>query len=228
MSAHENYEQLKEEVYNLAQIHGRDPHEIKIVVITKNQMWTQIMPVYQAGSRDFGENRLQEALPKMEAAPKDCCWHFVGSLQRNKVKKVLGRFVMIHSVDSIDLAKKISECSTLINEKTPILLQINTSGEVSKHGMSPEACFRNFAELMSLPGLDIQGMMTLAPLVEDEGLIHYTFESLRLLRDRVVDEYRPSKGLPHLSMGMSHDYKMAIAEGATLLRIGTKIWSNQQ
>lgn len=132
---------------------------------------------------------------------------------------------MIHSVDSFELAKKISEVSAEQNSRTTILLQSNTSGEASKHGLTPEECFRNFGAIMSLPGLDIQGLMTMAPFVEDEGVIRLTFERLRILRDRIVAEYQPPHGLPHLSMGMSHDFKLAIAEGATILRIGTKVWS---
>lgn len=224
MSVVDHYHRLKEEIAQTALTCGRNPEDIQLVAISKGQPWENIAPIYGEGCRNFGENRIQEALPKIEISPQDCRWHFVGTLQKNKVKKVIGHFVMIHSVDSLELAQKISEVSRQQNGKTAILLQANTSGEASKHGMTPEACFRDFGMILSLPGIDVQGMMTMAPLVEDEGMIHYTFESLRILRDRIVAEYQPSNGLPHLSMGMSHDFRQAIQEGATILRIGTKIW----
>lgn len=225
MSAVDNYKRLQEEIVQVALACGRKPEEIKLVAISKGQPWENIAPIYALGCRDLGENKLQEALPKLEASPADCFWHFVGTLQKNKVRKAVDHFVMIHSVDSLELAKKISDVSLNANCKTIILLQVNTSGEVTKHGMTPEACFRDFGAILSLPGLDVRGMMTMAPLVEDEGMIHYSFESLRILRDRIVAEYQPANGLPELSMGMSHDFKQAIEEGSTILRIGTKIWN---
>ena len=224
MSVVDNYRRLNEEIAQTTLACGRKIEEIKLVAISKGHSLVSIIPVYNQGCRDFGENRLQEVLPKIQCAPMDSRWHFVGTLQKNKVKKAIGQFAMIHSVDSLDLAKKISEASVEQKVVTAILLQANTSGEQSKHGMTPEACFRDFGVLMSLPGLDVQGMMTLAPFVEDVGIISYTFEGLRLLRDRIVAEYHPDNGLQELSMGMSHDFKLAIAEGATILRIGTRIW----
>ncbi len=226
MSFVDNYKRLNEEIVETALACNRKPEEIRLVAVSKGISWPDIASIYHEGCRDFGENRLQEALPKIEEAPRDCRWHFVGSLQKNKVKKALGHFVLIHSVDSLELAKKISELSVENSYRTAILLQVNTSGEKSKHGMTPPDCFWDFRTLVALPNLEIQGLMTMAPFVEDEDVIRYTFESLRLLRDQLIAEYRPANGLPHLSMGMSHDFKWAIAEGATILRIGARIWKN--
>lgn len=223
-SAIDNYRRLQEEIAETAISCGRKPEEIQLVAITKNQPWEVIEPIYHEGCRNFGENRLQEALPKIDQAPADCHWHFVGSLQRNKVRKVLSYFTTIHSVDSLELAQKISECAVERNRQINIFLQVNTSGETSKHGMSPEECFRICEKILSLPNLNIRGMMTMAPLVEDEGMIRYTFASLRMLRNKLIEEYRPVNGFKDLSMGMSHDFKEAIREGATVLRIGSRIW----
>ncbi len=220
----ENYKRWKEEIAHTARACGRNPEEITLVAISKGQNWNDVEPIYQEGCRNFGENRLQEALTKIQAAPQDCRWHFVGTLQKNKVRKAIGHFTLIHSVDSLELAKKISEVSLEQQIKTCILLQVNTSGEKSKQGMSSEECFMYFDQITSLPGIDVQGLMTMAPYVEDEKIIRQTFSSLRILKDRLVAEYQLIKGLPHLSMGMSHDFKLAIAEGATLLRIGSRIW----
>jgi PLP dependent protein len=224
MSSTNNYLRLLDDISDTAIACGRKPEDIKLVVVSKGQSWEQVIPIYRKGCRDFGENKLQEALPKLEVAPQDCRWHFIGTLQKNKVKKALGHFALIHSVDSLDIARKISEASHERQLKTPILMQVNTSGEISKHGMTPEECLRNFGEISSLPHLEVQGLMTMAPLVEDEALIRATFGKLRILKDRLLVEHRPLKGLPHLSMGMSHDFKLAIAEGATILRIGTRIF----
>lgn len=224
MSIVDNYRRLKEEIVNTAIKCRRNPEEIQLIVVTKNQSWETVLPIYHEGCREFGESRLQEALPKINLSPRDCHWHFIGSLQKNKVRKVLDHFEIIHSVDSLELAHKISEVSQEKNKKTSIFLQVNTSGESSKHGMSPTECLKHFEELNALVGLDIQGLMTIAPFIDEEVVVYQSFENLRLLRDKLVTEYHPRNRLPHLSMGMSHDFKIAIAEGATMLRIGTKIW----
>ena len=221
----ENLRRLKEEIADTARACGRKPNDIKLLVISKGVSWEMIALAYNEGYRDFGENRLQEALLKIDRAPNDCRWHFVGTLQKNKVKKVVAHFEMIHSVDSLDLAHAISEASLEKKMKMSILLQVNTSGEKSKHGMSPDDCFRNFESIMSMPGLNVQGLMTMAPLLDDENAIRSTFENLRILRDQIVTAFLPPQSLPLLSMGMSHDFKIAISEGSTMLRIGTKIWS---
>lgn len=186
---------------------------IKLVVASKNQPLSKILEVYKSGCRDFGENRIQEVLKKIHDGPPDINWHFIGTLQKNKVHQAIGKFALIHSVDSFELAKKISEA----NQTTPILLQVNTSGESSKHGLSIEAWRPHLEALFSLPHLQIQGLMTMAPHTDDKTLIRQTFRSLR----RFGEELH----LPHLSMGMSHDYEIALEEGATILRIGSAIFT---
>jgi pyridoxal phosphate enzyme (YggS family) len=183
--------------------------QARLVAVTKGHSWDECQPLYREGIRDFGENRLQEALPKMEEAPVDARWHFIGTLQKNKVNKVAGRFALIHSVDSFELAEKISKTAP-----QDILLQVNIR---HRHGFTPDELRKSFEALRALPNLSIQGLMTMAPDTEDTAIIRDTFRTLRKLRDEL--------GLKELSMGMSHDWQIALEEGATLLRIGTLLFN---
>lgn len=214
-----------EEIKQTALQYSRQSNEITLVVVTKSVNWQCIQPIYDLGQRNFGENRLQEAIEKKVLAPQDCCWHFIGTLQKNKVRKVIENFTLIHSVDSFELARKISECSKDLNITTHILLQSNTSGEVSKHGYTPQQWKECLEELLILPHLSIDGLMTMAPHTEDVTIIKKCFTSLRILRDELNSLAKGKISLTHLSMGMSHDFKIAIAEGATFVRIGSAIFS---
>lgn len=219
----ENYHKILQFINDTAHKCGRDPKEITLVTVTKGHSWLEALPLFNAGVRDFGESRLQEALPKMAESPIDTRWHLIGTLQANKVRKAINKFVMIHSVDTPDLAKKISQHSLEAGIVTSILLQVNTSGEPTKHGLDVESWRAAFQTVQNLPGISLGGFMTMAPLIEDEKVIRTCFARLRHFRDELVRESKVP--LPHLSMGMSHDYRLAIAEGATLLRIGTAIFS---
>lgn len=182
-----------------------------LVAVSKNQPPEKILEVYNAGCRDFGENRVQEALLKMEEMPKDIRWHLIGTLQKNKVKKIAGKFELIHSVDSIELAKEIEKYCP----GQHVLLQVNTSGEESKQGFSVEELMAAW-QLLSGLTIKIDGLMTMAPLTEDLRVIEDCFGELQRLGREL--------GLPQLSMGMSHDYKIAIAKGATMVRIGSALF----
>lgn len=208
-----NFKQISFHVAELAKQCGRDPAEIGIVAVTKGRTLEEVKKLYSEGFRLFGESRLQEALPKMDAAPEGIEWHLIGTLQKNKVKKALPHFRLIHSVDTVELAEKISEESRELGLETHILLQVNTSNEATKHGLSVEEWRKSFDALSALPALSIDGLMTIGPRTADEGAILRSFATLR----RFKEELR----LTHLSMGMSNDYPLAIREGATLLRIGT-------
>jgi len=219
-----NYMHILKEIKQTASGCGRDPSDIDLIAVTKSIEWQYVQLIYDLGQRDFGENRFQEALEKKAIAPKGCRWHFIGTLQKNKVRKVIGSFSLIHSVDSYELAQKISECSQDLNVTTHILLQSNTSGENSKHGYSPQKWKECFEALYALPNISIDGLMTMAPLTEDVAVIKSCFASLRLLLEELNALANGKAHLHHLSMGMSHDFKIAIAEGATLLRIGSAIF----
>jgi pyridoxal phosphate enzyme (YggS family) len=219
------YLEIQNRIAEAASAAGRDPREIKLIAVTKNVPWDTAVRLYDAGQRDFAESRLEEAVSKIQLAPPDCRWHLIGTLQRNKVRKAIGRFALIHSVDTLDLAKKLSSLAAEMQLVCSILLQVNTSGELSKHGFAPEECRRRFLELCHLPGLSIQGLMTIAPFTEDQALIRRCFSALRELREELASRAPPQHALKELSMGMSHDFPLAIAEGATLLRIGTALFS---
>lgn len=201
---------------------GRDPNDIQLVAVTKTHPWEQIASLYEEGCLDFGESRVQEAFAKRIHAPEEIRWHLIGSLQKNKVRKVIGQFSLIHSVDSYELAEKISTCSQEVGLKTAVLIQVNTSHEASKHGLTCEQWRSCFDELLELPALSINGLMTMGPHTDDKERIRESFSTLRHFRDE-LKEKNPT--IQHLSMGMSHDYPFAIQEGATLLRIGTALFS---
>lgn len=210
------YQALRAEIAELAVKNGRAPEEIALIVVSKTRPLEALQEIYEAGCRDMGENRLQEAFPKIEQGPPDMRWHLIGTLQSNKVRKAVGRFTLIHSVDTLALAEKIAQVSAEIGVTSRILLQVNTSGELSKHGLSVEEWRDKVGKVLALPCLKVEGLMTMAPLTEEEGVIRKSFAKLRLFRDEL--------GLRHLSMGMSHDYRLAVSEGATLLRIGSALF----
>lgn len=201
---------------------NRNPNEIQVVAVSKEFSLEDIAQVYQEGCRDFGENRIQEALPKVDRAPQDIHWHFIGKLQQNKVKKAIGKFDLIHSVDSAELAYHISQESQKVGVTTKILLQVNTSGETTKQGLSMNQWKEVFGAVIAYSHLSVQGLMTMAPLTENAEAIRDCFRRLSDLKRELSE----SSGyqLPHLSMGMSHDYGIAIEEGATILRIGRAIF----
>lgn len=197
---------------------------VTLVAVSKGRSVTEMLKVYAAGVRDFGENRVQEAFEKMEQMPADVRWHFIGKLQSNKISKVIGRFVLIHSVDSAELARKISRSSLQRGLRTPILLEANTSGETSKSGLRPEEWEAVFPVLLDLEGIEVKGLMTMAPLTDNASIIRDSFAKLRQLRDRLQSRGGKEVDLSTLSMGMSSDHVIAIEEGATLVRIGTAIF----
>lgn len=217
---------IKKTIDEIALRAGRDPQTITLVAVSKGHPQDLIDSAYKDGCREFGESRIQEALKKIAACPHDIQWHFIGTLQMNKVAKTIGRFVMIHSVDSLELAKKISQASLEKGTKTSVLLQLNTSGEKTKHGLKGSEWLSHLDELLALQGISIDGLMTIAPLVDDDEIIRSCFAELRKWRT-TYQQQSSDQLFHHLSMGMSHDYKIAIEEGATILRIGTAIFGIQ-
>lgn len=217
------YDQVKDAIRLAAEKAGRDPGSIKLVAVTKTVPWEIVELVYEHGQRDFGEGRVVDALEKMEEAPEDCRWHLIGTLQSNKVRKAVGNFVLIHSVDTPLIASRISDVSKEMGVVSDVLLQVNTSGEESKHGLSPEEWLEHIPGVFALPNIKILGLMTMAPFVEDEKVVRECFGELRKFRDKL--EKLTGQSLPELSMGMSHDFDWAIAEGATIVRIGTSIFA---
>lgn len=216
-----NLNAVLERIQNEAARVGRRSSEIALVAVSKGRSLEEMRQLYDLGVRDFGENRVAEALGKMERLPKDIRWHLIGKLQKNKVSKVIGRFALIHSVDTPELAKKIAQQSLSAGVQTSILLEVNTSGESTKGGLSLEEWQNCYPDVLSYQGIEINGLMTMAPLTEDEGVIRHCFSELRHLSQKLQEI---GGDLTTLSMGMSHDYPIAIQEGATLVRVGTALF----
>lgn len=180
------------------------------------------------GVTDFGENRVQEALPKIaHFHPQGARWHLIGHLQSNKAGKVVEPFACVHSVDSLHLAQILNRHAEEQDKRLPILLQVNVAGEASKEGMSPGQATELARQIASLPALQVEGLMTIAPLVSDPEEVRPVFRELRRLRDRLRAEVSASSWT-QLSMGMTDDYGVAIEEGATIVRVGRAIFGQRQ
>lgn len=195
---------------------GRPPESVRLICVTKTATLDQIREAVAAGATDLGENRVQDAQPKIEALGPGPTWHMIGTLQRNKVKPAVGLFAWIHSVDSVALALTIERQAAAAGRVVPVLLEVNTSGEETKHGVPPEAVDPLLAVAKTLPHVQVRGLMTMAPLVKDPEQARPCFRALRALAERFE--------LPERSMGMSQDFEVAIEEGATMVRVGTAIF----
>ncbi|HET7640934.1 MAG TPA: YggS family pyridoxal phosphate-dependent enzyme [Ktedonobacteraceae bacterium] len=207
---------------------GRAPEEITLVAVSKTMPVELVQMAYNLGATDFGENRVQEALPKIAAFhPQGLRWHMIGHLQSNKASKVVSSFDCVHSVDSLHLAQTLNRYAGELGRQLPVLLQVNVSGESSKEGMSPAAALELARQFVVLPHIQVEGLMTIAPLVADPEQVRPVFRELRLLRDQLRAE-QPSYSWKHLSMGMTGDYGVAIEEGATIVRIGRAIFGERE
>lgn len=204
---------------------GRSPDEVTLVAISKKHPAQCIEMFAKAGQRAFGESYVQEALEKQEVLEHltpGVQWHFVGGLQSNKAKLVAGKFSLIHSVDSIKLAQKISDKALAFKQKQPILLQVNIAGEEQKSGAETSNALSIAKAMLTLEGVELRGLMILPPYCENAEDARPYFKKLRELKEALEEDLRIS--LPHLSMGMSHDYVQAVEEGATLIRVGTALF----
>ena len=215
-------EAVQNAIDNSARSSGREAKGIQLIAVTKFQPVETIQEAYHCGCRNFGESRVQEALDKIPVLPSNCDWHFIGPLQMNKVGKVLSAFSLIHSVDSLRLAEKISALS---QQPTSILLEVNVSGESSKHGLAPEEWIGCLEKLNHLPHLKIRGLMTMAPFTQEENLIRPCFRKLSRLLEEWKREMKEPSIFKELSMGMSNDFPIAIQEGATMIRIGSALFN---
>lgn len=204
---------------------GRDPSEVELVAISKTHPAERIREAVEAGQLVFGENRVQEAVMKIPDLPGNLRWHFIGSMQSNKVRKALPLFELFHAVDSRSLALDFDRIASESGLFPRVLLEVNVSGEASKHGFAPEVLERELDGLLSLPRLQVEGFMTMAPLAPEAESSRRYFAALRKLRDRLAVR----SGIPFatLSMGMSGDFEVAVEEGATLVRVGSALFSEK-
>jgi len=213
---------VEEQIALVANGCGRVPSEIELVAVSKSQSAEAVREALAAGQLLFGENRAQEVIAKVPLLPSSIHWHFIGHLQKNKVRKILPLVDLVHSVDSMELALDIDRIASELGLFPRILLQVNVSGEATKFGFSPEAARREAPRLLALPRVQLEGLMTIAPIVDSPDKARPFFVQVRQLRDRIAAENHVQ--LPTLSMGMSDDFEPAIQEGATLIRLGTAIF----
>ena len=204
---------------------GRQVLDVRLVAVSKTYPPAVIQEAWNSGQHVFGENRVQDALPKIAELPAKAEWHFIGHLQSNKIRKALPAFTLIHGVDNLELAQQINRIAGEMGLTANILLEINVSGEATKFGFSPADLRENLEGLLCLPNIRINGLMTMAPYSEDPETARPVFSKLRILRDELAAQ--SGQALPELSMGMSGDFEVAIQEGATIVRIGSSIFGHR-
>ena len=224
MSIYENILSVRNRIEEAAKRSGRGLEEITFVAVTKNQPITAVAEVIEAGISDIGENRAQEFLRKHEAITSKVNWHFIGHLQRNKVRYIIPFTYLVQSVDSIALAKEIDKRASMIGKVQDVLLEVNVSGEASKYGFSPQKVPAIVDELASLGYTHIKGLMMMAPFVEDIEVLRPYFAKLKELFDNLTRRQEPNVEMRYLSMGMTNDFEVAIEEGSTMVRIGTALF----
>ncbi len=221
----ERYEAVRRNVADAADVSGRTADSVTIVAVTKTVGVEEIRLALSLGIRDFGENRVQELLGKHGLFP-DARWHFIGTLQTNKVKDVVGRAHLIHSVDSLKLLAMIDRKAAEIGVIQPVLLQVNVSGEESKHGMSPVEAVDILCEAMRMENVEVRGLMTMAPFGRPEDS-RPVFSMLRELAESLGEKHADGVKLGELSMGMTNDYRVAVEEGATIVRVGRALFNGR-
>lgn len=207
---------------------GRDPDSVRLVGATKAVSAERVREAVAAGLRVAGENRLQEAIPKIEALRDEPLrWHFIGQLQRRKVRDVVARFEVIHSVDTVELASEIDRRAQAAAVRQDVLLEVNVAGESTKAGFSPDLLEERLPLFSGLMHLRIRGLMAIPPPVDDPERTRIHFRTLRELAGRLSAQAVPGVAMTELSMGMSSDYVVAVEEGATLVRVGTAIFGRR-
>jgi hypothetical protein len=229
-----NLRSVQERIAAVAQRAGRVSSDVTLVAVTKTQAPEVIQAAYDVGMRHFGENRVEEAEAKVAELPADITWHMIGHVQSRKAQRVASGFDVVHSVDSLKLARRLGRFAAERSEPLPVLLEFNVSGEESKYGFSAslrpgsddrqEALLLAIEEIIALPHLSVQGLMTMAPIVAQPEEARPVFVGLRQLRDDLAARF-PNLEWKHLSMGMTDDFEVAIEEGATLVRVGRAIFA---
>jgi pyridoxal phosphate enzyme (YggS family) len=221
-----NLEMVRSEIAEAERLSHRAPGSVELVAVSKGHQVELIRGAIEAGQVVFGENKVQEAKAKIPELPARLRWHMIGHLQSNKVRQALPLFEMIHGVDSVGLLRDIARISSELGGFPRVLLQVNVAGEASKFGFSPEKLLAQLDEIAQVDRVQLEGLMTIPPMTPTPEQARPYFARLRDLRTRLEGELRFP--LPHLSMGMSSDYRVAIEEGATIVRIGTAIFGERR
>lgn len=223
----ERLAQVKEKIRDAAIRSGRSSEDITLVAVTKTQSIETLELAYQAGIRTVGENRVQELNAKWPNFEDRFEWHLIGHLQTNKVKYIIDKVVLIHSVDSLKLAKEISKQAEKSGVVMPVLIQVNPAEEASKFGLATDEVVSLVKAASELPGIRIEGLMTIAPFVEDEAFLRQVFREMRQIFDFLKSQAMPGVNMKYLSMGMTHDFEIAIEEGANMVRIGSGLFGER-
>lgn len=223
----ENLLQVRENIKMACEKSGRDPREVTLIAVSKTKPVPMLEEAYDAGSRDFGENKVQEIMDKYPVLPQDIRWHMIGHLQRNKVKYIVDKVRLIHSVDSLRLAEEISSQAEKKHVEVDILVEVNIAQEESKFGTSRAEALQLVEEIARLPHIHIRGLMTIAPFVENPEDNRKYFRQIRELSVDIMQKNIDNVSMSVLSMGMTGDYMVAIEEGATMVRVGTGIFGER-
>ncbi len=224
----ENLTVVKEKIQTACQKAGRMEADVTLIAVSKTKPISMLVEAYESGCRNFGENKVQELVDKYEVMPKDIKWHMIGHLQRNKVKYIVDKVAMIHSVDSLRLAEEISKEAQKKKVTVAVLIEVNVAEEETKFGVRMEETEQLIRDISVLPGISIQGLMTIAPYVDDAEENRQYFAKLKQLSVDISTKNIDNVNMNVLSMGMTGDYAVAIEEGATLVRVGTGIFGERQ
>jgi len=226
VSARERLDRVEERIASACAACGRDPSAVTLVAVSKLHDAAEVAALAACGQRIFGESYIQEALPKMEAAPAGLSWHFIGHLQRNKARFAIGRFACIHTLDNMELAQVLQKRTSDAGLTQTVCLQVNVAGETQKSGVSPDGLPALAEAVAAMSALRLSGLMVIPPVFDDPEGARPAFCRLRELRDAL--ETRLGMPLPVLSMGMSGDLEAAVMEGATHVRVGTDLFGPRQ
>ena len=224
----ENYREVEQNICRACARSGRKREEITLIAVSKTKPVEAIREAMGAGADTFGENKVQELCGKIEEIEEPLHWHLIGHLQRNKVKYIVDKVYLIHSVDSLRLAKEIQKEAEKCNVTCPVLIEINIGGEESKDGIPKEGAIPLIREIAELSRVQVRGLMTIAPPVEEPEEARGYFKEMRTLFEAVKAEQIPGVEMKELSMGMTGDFEVAIEEGATMVRVGTAIFGERQ
>ncbi len=222
-----NLHNVKENIHSSCVKASRKEEEVTLIAVSKTKPVSMLQEAYDAGIRDFGENKVQEILDKYDKLPHDICWHMIGHLQRNKVKYIIDKVALIHSVDSLRLAEEISHQAVKHELTMPILIEVNIANEDSKFGVSLSEIQDLLIKISKLPNLEIRGLMCVAPFVENAEENRHYFKTMKQLSVDIMQKNVDNVHMDILSMGMTGDYKVAIEEGASMVRVGTGIFGER-
>ena len=223
----ENLEQVRKNIDEACRMAGRDPKEVTLIAVSKTKPVSMLKEAYDAGARCFGENQVQEIMDKHPQLPEDIQWHMIGHLQRNKVKYIVDKVSMIHSVDSLRLAQTIEQEAAKHNVCVPVLLEVNVAQEESKFGLKMDEVLPLIETIADFPHIKVQGLMTIAPYVENAEDNRDFFRQLKKLSVDIEAKNINNVSMSVLSMGMTGDYQVAVQEGATMVRVGTGIFGER-